>query len=282
MDVRKAYFAGSWYPGSAAECRRQIAEFATPGLACPVPPQTALGGIVPHAGWAFSGKIGCNVIQCLRPAETFILFGRHLHSASPNYIMAKGRWATPLGDLAIDEELAGALLEEFPFTVETASRYEPDNTIELQLPFIKYFSPASKILPLGVPPSQRSLELARRLMELAQGFKRQVAVVGSTDLTHYGYNYGFLPMGTGEKALRWVREVNDRRMIDLLLHMGAAEVIEEGLESQNACCAGAAACALTAAQAAGATQAALIHYTTSYDVHPDASFVGYAGIVFYA
>jgi hypothetical protein len=50
--------------------------------------------------------------------------------------MSEGSWATPLGDLEIDQELGKKLQAEFPFVVETATRYDQDNTIELQLPFI--------------------------------------------------------------------------------------------------------------------------------------------------
>jgi len=63
--------------------------------------------------------------------------------------MIEGSWATPLGDLEIDQELGKKLHAEFPFVVETATRYDQDNTIELQLPFIKHYFPEAKILPPG-------------------------------------------------------------------------------------------------------------------------------------
>jgi MEMO1 family protein len=49
-------------------------------------------------------------------------------------------------------ELAEKISGEFAFRIETASRYEQDNTIEVQLPFIKYFFPESRILPHRCPP----------------------------------------------------------------------------------------------------------------------------------
>jgi hypothetical protein len=104
--------------------------------------------------------------------------------------------------------------------------------------------------------------------------------VGSTDLTHYGYNYGFLPKGTGEQALEWVKTVNDRRVVGLMVEMDDEQVINEALNNANACCSGAAAAAIAAARELGARKGKIIKYATSYDVHPDSSFVGYVGIVF--
>ena len=283
MEVRRADFAGSWYPGNGPDCRRMIEEFAVTGVPCPPGGGISLGGIVPHAGWIFSGKIACNVMQCLkgeREPETVVIFGRHLHPGSDNFIMNQGRWATPLGDLEIDSELGDLLLQEFDFTVETSRRYEPDNTIELQLPFIKYFFPESKILPMGLPPRLGSVTIAKRAAQIAKEQGREVLVVGSTDLTHYGYNYGYTPKGVGEEAVAWVTNVNDKEIVDLMVEMNEEAVIHQSLQSQNACCGGAAASAVAAARELGATQGKKIIYGTSYDVRPDSSFVGYVGIVF--
>ena len=114
-----------------------------------------MGGIVPHAGWFFSGEIACNVIKCLKgesEPDTIVIFGRHLHPEGKNFIMHEGRWATPLGEIEIDEEFAKTLTTDFQFVIETSERYESDNTIEVQLPFIKYFFPNTRIVPIGVPP----------------------------------------------------------------------------------------------------------------------------------
>ncbi len=168
----------------------------------------------------------------------------------------------------------------FSFQVETTEGFSQDNTIELQLPFIKYFFEDARIIPIGVPPRETSLAIGRTAAMLSEESGLRIKVVGSTDLTHYGRNYGFLPEGSGPAAVDWVRNENDRRMIDLMLAMDPEQVIKEALAQQNACCSGAAATAIAAAKQLGSSGAEAIAYTTSYDVHPDDSFVGYAGIVF--
>jgi AmmeMemoRadiSam system protein B len=283
MVKRKSDFAGSWYPGTESECLEVIEAFSKENVPCPSTQTQKRGGIVPHAGWFYSGRIACNVIKCLKDdttPDTVVLFGRHLHPGSPNYLMKEGLWATPLGDLAIDQELGERLASEFSFRVETASNYEPDNTIELQLPFIRYFFPDVKILPIGVPPAVASLRIGERVAELSEMMGRRTLILGSTDLTHYGHNYGFTPKGVGKEAVDWVRNENDRIMVDLMLAMDAEGVIHESLKRSNACCSGAVAAAMAAAKGLGAGHGHKIVYATSYDIRPDASFVGYAGIVF--
>ena len=283
MKTRKADFAGTWYPGGSTECRETIETLLKGVDPCPQVDGPILGGIVPHAGWFYSGQIACQVIHCLAEQmdpDTCIVFGRHLPPNGKNYIMKEGSWATPLGDIEIDYEMAEKILPEFPFAIETASKYEPDNTIELQLPFIKYFFPQAKILPLGVPPDKTSIMIGERLSEISRVMGRKTAVLGSTDLTHYGYNYGFSPKGVGKEAVDWVKEENDRRLVQGILSMDPHGVIQESLRNHNACCSGAVAAAIAAAKGLGARRGDELIYATSYDIRPDDSFVGYVGVVF--
>jgi AmmeMemoRadiSam system protein B len=282
--VKRADFAGTWYPGNETDCRMAIEDFAGSALACPENTDTVIGGIVPHAGWIYSGSIAYNVIKCLRlpkTPDTFIIFGRHLHPGSDNYIMVNGAWATPLGNLEIDSELASAVSREFKFNIETTDHYEPDNTIELQLPFIKYLFPDIKIVPIGLPPRNESLKIAKRTAEISKELNRHTIVLGSTDLTHYGYNYGYVPKGVGEEAVKWVKDVNDRRLVERILKMEEKGVIEEATRNQNACCSGAVGAAIITAKELGAKQAKQMVYSTSYDVRPDNSFVGYVGVLLF-
>ncbi len=164
MKIRKAQFSGSWYPGDAADCEREITSFIKSGKEATESDRPLLGGIVPHAGWYFSGSIACNVIHRLlgeKLPDVFVVFGMHLHPRSPNHIMIEGAWETPFGNLEIEEDLAGELTKQFKFNIESANRFTPDNTIELQLPFIKYFFNDAKLVPIGVPPNRESLRIGQ-------------------------------------------------------------------------------------------------------------------------
>jgi len=284
MNIRKATFAGSWYPSRAAECEREINDFLKETRFQSLPKENFIGGIVPHAGWYFSGSLACNVISALRnpddkPApDVIVIFGMHMHPNSTPRIMTDGAWETPFGDIEIEQEVAIKLVEKFSFTTETATHFTPDNTIELQLPFIKYFFPESRLIPMGVPPSKITIDIARSLVDIANQSGLRVKVLGSTDLTHYGPNYGFTPAGMDNDAVGWVRDYNDKKAIDLMLEMNPEGIITEGLASQNACCCGAAAAAIAASNALGAETSHYLGYSSSHEKSPGDSFVGYAGI----
>lgn len=283
MNIRKAAFAGSWYPATAKECEAQIQSFLQEGESLPDPNPPRIGGIVPHAGWFFSGGIACNVIYRLKNGEdpdTFIVFGMHLPPGAPRSILAEGGWETPFGPLEIDSELAGAIIKENAGTPETTRSFPRDNTVELQLPFLKYFFPDAKVVPVGAPPDESAIRMGRGIPDLAKSMGKTVKVIGSTDLTHYGPNYGFMPKGTGEAAVEWVTKENDREAINAMLRLDPESLVETALSNQNACCAGAAAAAMAAAAKGGASEATLMAYATSREKNPGASFVGYAGIVF--
>ena len=286
-DIRKASFSGSWYPATASACEKEIKGFLKePGFE-KIPEFEYIGGIVPHAGWYFSGSLACRVISALRgpdnqpQPDVVVVFGMHMHPHSTPCIMTAGAWETPFGAIEIDTELAGRLTQKFTFDIETGDRFTPDNTIELQLPFIKYFFNSSRLIPIGVPPAEKALEIARDISEMAKESGSSIKFVGSTDLTHYGSNYGYAPVGIGGEAIDWVRDHNDRKAIDRMLAMDAEGLIREGLSNQNACCSGAAAAAVAAARALGAEHSEFVGYRSSYEKHPGDSFVGYTGILFH-
>ena len=240
--------------------------------------------MVPHAGWAFSGGIAARVFEALArlagPCDTLVLFGGHLGPRSPGWVLSSGIWPTPLGEVEVDTELAEALSGAARLPAVGPGDYEPDNTIELQLPFIKALLPEVRLVAAGMPARPQAHEAGQAAAKEAARLGRNILVVGSTDLTHYGPNYGFEPAGRGRDGLAWVKETNDRRALDLMLALDPEALRTGALESHFCCCPGAAAAALGAAKTAGAKEGQLLEYLTSYDVRPGESFVGYAGVVF--
>jgi len=284
MAVRRADFAGSWYPGSPDKCRREIENYGKTAKDLAARPEKAIGGIVPHAGWVYSGEIACHVLKSLgtwSSPETVVVFGMHLGPSNDHVIMVEGEWETPLGNLEVDKAFSAELAGSFNFLKETPFLHGTDNTIEVQLPLVKYFFPKSRIMPVGVAFRKEALAIGERVADIAKERGVEVLVIGSTDMTHYGPNYGFTPEGVGDRAVQWVKEDNDKRMTDLMVRMDPSAMLEEARASQNACCVGAAAAAVAAAKRLGARNGELLTYRTSYDIEPHTSFVGYAGVIYY-
>ncbi|MDD2903227.1 MAG: AmmeMemoRadiSam system protein B, partial [Syntrophales bacterium] len=121
--------------------------------------------------------------------------------------------------------------------------------------------------------------LGEAVAAIAADKKLSLLAFGSTDLTHYGPNYGWAPKGFGPAAVQWVKEENDKKFVDLALKMDGPGLLNAAAQDQSACSAGGAVAAITAAKKLGATKARLVDYYTSYDIMPGDSFVGYMGVV---
>lgn len=285
---RRNAVAGRFYPSSRAECERQLAECVRFDASAVKLEEPAAGGIVPHAGWVFSGptagKVFAAIRECGKP-ETFVLFGAtHRFGMGRPSIMIEGTWETPIGDVEVDHRIANEILRGAGDELENNPRaHEGEHSIEVQVPFIRYLFPEARIVPVSAPPGEDSIKVGSLVGEVMKREGGAVVAVGSTDLTHYGAEYGFAPKGTGDKALKWVREENDRRMVDLITGLKVDDVLDEERKNRNACGAGAVAATLAAVLAAGRKRGVLLEYTTSHDVMPERGatmFVGYAGVVF--
>ncbi len=276
MRLRARMLPSGWYPASQIACRQEIADYVA-GVA-PLPAGTKVyGGIVPHAGWYFSGKAAAKVFyQAAKAAQPQVVcvFGGHLGAGAPLLVMDEA-WETPLGDLPMATEFYAPLQKALTLQEERPG----DNTIEVQLPFVKYFFPHARLLALRAPHTAKALELGETVVAVAQKLKLSLLAFGSTDLTHYGPNYGWAPRGFGAEAVKWVKEVNDKKFVDLALKLDGPGMLQAGERDQSACSAGGAAAAVATAKKLGATKATLLDYYTSYDVMPGDSFVGYAGII---
>lgn len=282
MNVRRAV-AAQFYSG---DCGKQIEAFLK-GYELPAEPAVPMSGVVPHAGWVYSGSVAAKVIAAFRAAkpETFVIFGAvHRWGVAAGAVYDSGVWSTPLGPVEIDEDLAANLLGACGDSLvsdTTAHAYE--HSIEVQVPMIKYLYPGARIVPIAMPPTTKAAAAGAAVGEAIAKSGRRVAVLGSSDLTHYGRNYDFAPWGFGAAA-REAMAKSDRRLIDLALAFKADAIVAEAQQSQSACGPGAIAAAVAAGKAMGADRAALVEYTTSHDVmgDPAESFqmaVGYAGIL---
>lgn len=287
LPVRRPAVAGQFYPGDRTSCVRMI-EQCLPTGPSPDLPEKIVAGLVPHAGWVFSGAVAARVFAAINAQgapETFVLLSAmHRWGASSPAVHARGRWATPLGEVEVDEELAAAIIEAGAgLLINSPEAHSGEHSAEVQVPFIQHLFPEAKILPIMIPPDEDAARAGEVIGQTVSAAQRPIAIVGTTDLTHYGATYyGFAPAGTGERALEWV-QANDERAINLILAMRAEEIVAETAAHHNACGGGAVAGTVAAARTLGAEKGYLLEYTTSHHVMPRGpatDLVGYAAIVF--
>ncbi len=275
MRIRERTLPVGWYPARGDETRERI-ERELGRIKTTV--TTARAGIVPHAGWEFSGKVALEVLSSIdRKIDTIVIVGGHLTPSDGLYAEFEEGFETPLGVLEADTEMLNWIREK----IELYEDRYADNCVEIQLPFVKYLFPKKKVIGMRAAPSEEAIHLGEVIYDVAKEMGRKVAVIGSTDLTHYGLNYGFMPAGSGKQAVKWVKEVNDRGYLELMLNFKPKEAIEHAVKNRSACSAGGAAVALAFAIKSGLKRSTLLDYYTSYDIFPGDSFVGYGGIIYY-
>jgi AmmeMemoRadiSam system protein B len=286
MNVRQPAVAGRFYPARRVDCVRQIEEALPDQLPWDLP-ERIVAGVVPHAGWIFSGPTAAKVFAAIKsqmiPDTIVLISAMHSWGTMQPAVYGSGTWSTPLGQVEVDEELAQMIMDQSSGAfIDAPAAHQGEHSAEVQVPFIQHLFPEARILPVMTPPDEQAAPAGRAIGRVIAGSEKNVVVVGTTDLTHYGRQfYGHAPAGVGESALAWTR-TNDQRIIDLMLKMDADGIVPEASAFRNACGGGAIAATIGAAEALGATTAKLLDYTTSHHVRPQgpaANFVGYAAVV---
>ena len=276
MNLREPGLPPGWYPSDADVIGEFLGPFekvratSTSGLFA-----SALAAIAPHAGWHFSGQLAALAIAALIPnVETVVVIGGHLSRGMPVLTAAEDAVKTPLGNIMIDRELR----QGFQKHVDLLPDRYTDNTVETLLPMVRYFFPKSKLLWLRFPALISSYEAGKLLAFSAGHLNRSIAVIASTDLTHYGDNFGFSPKGRGKAALEWVKNINDASFIRAVLKRDPHHVLWHAEKDRSSCSVGAVLGALGFASARD-KKPKLLEYHTSADVSKEenpSSFVGYA------
>src|SRR3989338_4342720 len=182
--IRRPVVAGQFYPQTEASLRKMLS-----GLIDPVAEkQDAIGVIMPHAGYVYSGYVAGLTISKVSLKKTVVILGTNHTGAGERFsIMTKGSWMTPMGEVKIDVEIAESILKESQLLKEDTLAHMYEHSIEVELPFIQYLANDIKIVPIVI--SQAKLSDYQKLGEdIARGFKkvgRSVLFMASTDMTHY-------------------------------------------------------------------------------------------------
>jgi hypothetical protein len=254
MAVRRPAVAGTWYPGDRAALAAEIE-----GYLADVAPVQVAGRLValisPHAGFRYSGPVAAHAYARLRGRRdlTVVLVGPshrvHFEGVS---VYARGAFATPLGEIPIDEEVTEALLAADDVLLDEPSPHRDEHSLEMQLPFLQHLVPGLRIVPLLMGSQERpEVEaLAGALGRALQG--RDVLLVASSDLSHY--HPAAVANGLDAKVVGDVARFDPEGLMDRLeSHRG------------HACGGGPMVAVLRAARDRGAGAATILRYADSGD-----------------
>ena len=111
--MRYPAVAGQFYPRKPEDLKRQLDELFK-GIA---PEELkALGCVVPHAGYVYSGSVAAEVYARLPKRETYVILGPNHHGLGAPVALSRDSWKTPLGvvetDLEMADDLAGTIIDQ--------------------------------------------------------------------------------------------------------------------------------------------------------------------------
>jgi len=264
--TREAAVAGQFYPGRPGELREMIARMIHPE----VERKAVIGVVSPHAGFVYSGPVAGAVFSAIEFTDTFIIIGpNHRGVGKPLSITTAGSWETPLGEVQIDSGLARAILESPAGLEEDRLAHRYEHSLEVQLPFLQYFKPDVKIVPIVLAQAAPRVYqgIGRAIAGVLKSRGEEAVIVASSDMTHYEPH---------ESA-----KAKDGMAIEAILGLDADEMVRRIGKYDISMCGYAPVISLIAAALEmGVGKAELVKYQTSGDTSGDySSVVGYAGII---
>lgn len=186
QGIRKAAVAGQFYPGSENLLSRQI-DLLLREAPRETIDATIRGLIVPHAGYAYSGKIAARAYAAAAglSVDTVVIVGPAHHLGFDGCsVYPEGGYETPLGIAEIDASLAKKIARSGGFSFRPLA-HRREHAVEVQIPFIQKVFPGAKIVPIlmGYPESDTILSLAAALKKCLPNTRS--LVIASTDLSHF-------------------------------------------------------------------------------------------------
>ena len=278
--TRQSVLSGSWYPADPAALAALADGFLAGADLSVRPAGRPLLAVVPHAGYVYSGSTAGKLLGLLReapPRRIILLAPNHRVALDRIALSGAGAFATPLGDVGIDQVAVEQLAENESFAVSERAHAE-EHAVEIQLPLIQRTWPDAvpRIVPLLVPSlsAAQRREAATALANLAT---EDTLFMVSTDFTHYGATYGYVPFTENLPA---ALEELDSGAILKILAADPAGLLKYGHATGITMCGlEAAAVALEQGLPEG-YEGALIDYSRSGDRDGDYSLsVSYASIL---
>lgn len=186
-QVRPPAIAGTFYPGNPTVLRSQIQQFLNDASETSSPPKAI---IAPHAGYIYSGPVAAYAyksIQKLRTTIKRVVLLGPAHRVPVNGLAASSmsHFATPLGNVALDQSTIESLVQQFAFVEKFDRAHAAEHSLEIHLPFLQEILDDFVLVPLVV--GEATGEQVGAVLETLWGGDETLIVI-SSDLSHF-HNY---------------------------------------------------------------------------------------------
>lgn len=194
--IRKPAVAGSFYPNNRKLLIESIEDSFINGVGT-IPKLSnsfddSLKGImVPHAGYIYSGYVASysfyHLVKCGFPETFVVLCPNHTGIGHDISVFDEGIWETPLGDIEVDSEFAKTFIRNSEYATSDFTAHLREHSIEVQLPFLQYFSNDFKIVPvcIGMQNLKTSMDIAKSIKLTLSEISTSISLISSTDLSHF-------------------------------------------------------------------------------------------------
>ncbi len=286
MSVRRAVVAGQFYESDPKRLQSQLSscftsEFGPGSLPGKKTSKKIFGCVSPHAGYVFSGPAAAFCYKAVAEAKlpsTFVVIGPNHTGYGSDFATSSDDWETPLGRVEVDRVFVKKLVDKCDFVSDDSSASMVEHSVEVQLPFLQFISDNKfKFVPLVL--ASHDLDDLELLGKAIASVDRDVCVVASSDFTHYGVGYGYLPFSDKRKERMYEL---DKKGISPIVSLDVSGFVSH-VKKVDATICGYAPIITTmfAVKALGCKRGYLLNYYTSGDVINDySSAVGYASIIF--
>ncbi|MBU4332486.1 AmmeMemoRadiSam system protein B [Patescibacteria group bacterium] len=199
--IRKPAVAGAFYPADKNELQEMVNDFLSRALMDANQYTNSANHestddvnkakpkilIVPHAGLVYSGQVAAYSYKAVQSLDykTVILIGpSHTAYFDGVSVYPKGFYETPLGQVQINDLLAGQLIKSDEKISYYPQAHITEHNLEVQLPFLQTVLPNAKIVPIimGKPDANLVKILALALQKIIGD---ETLLVISSDLSHY-------------------------------------------------------------------------------------------------
>jgi MEMO1 family protein len=184
---RKPAVAGTFYPKDETLLREELKSMFAHAVQKKTNNVRAI--IVPHAGYVFSGTVAASAYKQIEQnayfENIFIIASSHHSAANIISTYNSGNYKTPLGDAVVNSQITTKCISETDFIKYLPEADAPEHSIEVQLPFIKYWlNESCKIVPFII--CSWNIDILSKFSKLLEPyFNEKNLFIISTDFSHY-------------------------------------------------------------------------------------------------
>ncbi|MHA1670299.1 MAG: AmmeMemoRadiSam system protein B [Promethearchaeota archaeon] len=287
--IRRMALAGSWYPYSGEACKKKMNNFLKynkfgPGeefISSKMSERSIIGGVSPHAGMDYSGPCAIHTYLYIfkeKIPDTIIVIGFDHRQLVKDSLLEEGEWETPLGNLIIDKELAAKILKNSGILVADNSAFigRDENSLELQMPFIKFFAGENdvKIVPIKISSYDYNVidSISESIAQVIKSSDKDIVIVASSDMYHEQVN--------NKEDLKEFKE-NDDKVIKDFINLKPENIMNLGRRA-TVCGKHTISTLLQISNKLGAKEGKLLKHYTSAEISEKFGYcVGYfSGIIY--